>query len=147
MKGKLKTSSIVAGALLAIQLYAGVATAGQPTSVWGAWTLTANQTLGQTLAALDTGDNPRCGKDGACNLAVCSADEDPDCRDLDLPPGAGADPATTMNRYPSRPSDVMDCTSKETTEIAAAVDWGAEKGIGSINLKKAVGTYCGRLIC
>lgn len=104
-----------------MQLAAGLATAGQPTLNWE-----ATQTLGQTLAALETGDNPRCGKDGACNLAVCSADGDPDCRDLDLPPGAGADSPTTQNRYPSRPSDVIDCTSKETSEMAAAIDWGAE---------------------
>ena len=47
---------------------------------------------GQSLAALDTGDDPRCAKDGACNLAVCSADADPDCHGLNLLPGAGAEP-------------------------------------------------------
>lgn len=117
MKRKLKKLFGMAGVLLGMQLAAGLATAGQPTLNWE-----ATQTLGQTLAALETGDNPRCGKDGACNLAVCSADEDPDCRDLDLPPGAGADSPTTQSRYPSRPSDVIDCTSKETSEMAAAID-------------------------
>lgn len=31
------------------------------------------------LAAVDTQDEPRCAADGVCNLAVCSAAQDPDC--------------------------------------------------------------------
>ena len=82
MSSKLKTSSLSQRCCSSILLAAILAVFSVTTA------------SGQALAALDTGDNPRCGKDGACNLAACSADADPDCRDLDLPPGAGADPVT-----------------------------------------------------
>jgi hypothetical protein len=81
--------------------------------------LSATAATGQTLAALDTGDNPRCAKDGACNLAVCSADADPDCHDLDLPPGAGADPVTPATTI-SLETD--ECSSTQDVDILA-VAW------------------------
>ncbi len=42
------------------------------------------------MGAVDTGDQPSCGADNICNIAVC--DNDPDCPDDDLPNnGSGAD--------------------------------------------------------
>lgn len=69
------------------------------------------------LAAVDTQDEPRCAADGVCNLAVCSAEQDPDCP-KDLPPGAGADPATT----PAVSLETVDCTSTQSVDILA-VAW------------------------
>lgn len=37
------------------------------------------------VAAVDTQDEPRCGADGVCNLAVCSAAQDPDCPRIPRP--------------------------------------------------------------
>lgn len=68
------------------------------------------------LAAVDTQDEPRCGADGICNLAVCSAKQDPDCP-KDLPPGAGAEPATT-----SISLETEGCTSTQSQDIRA-VAW------------------------
>ncbi len=87
--------------------------------------LSVTSTAGQTLAALDTGDNPRCGQDGACNLAVCRADADPDCQDLDLPPGAGADPVTPATTISL---ETIDCSDARDVDILAvawniADDW------------------------
>ena len=81
--------------------------------------LSVTPASGQSLAALDTGDDPRCAKDGACNLAVCSADADPDCHDLDLPPGAGADPVTPATTI-SLETD--ECSSTQEVDILA-VAW------------------------
>ncbi|SOD40446.1 hypothetical protein [Nitrosovibrio sp. Nv4] len=69
------------------------------------------------LAAVDTQDEPRCAADGVCNLAVCSAAQDPDCP-KDLPLGAGADPATT----PAVSLETVDCTSTQSVNILA-VAW------------------------
>jgi hypothetical protein len=71
-------------------------------------------------AAVDTGDNPLCGKDGACNLAVCN--QDPDCP-VDLPPGNGADPPTTSITFTT-----IDCSDAQDLDIRAvawnlADDW------------------------
>jgi CubicO group peptidase (beta-lactamase class C family) len=42
------------------------------------------------MGAVDTGDQPLCGEDNICNIAVC--DNDPDCADDDLPNnGPGTD--------------------------------------------------------
>jgi hypothetical protein len=72
------------------------------------------------LAALDGLNGPApCGKDNVCNIAACK--QDPDC-----PEGMGRDTSPVSSRYPSRPDDVKDCSSTETSEIAAAIDWGAE---------------------
>lgn len=74
-----------------------------------------------SLAGLDSLDGPPpCGADGDCNLAVCSAD--PDCPE-DLPPGAGADPATT-----SISLGTIDCSDTQDLDIRAvawniADDW------------------------
>lgn len=73
----------------------------------------------QTLAALDTGDEPRCAKDGACNIAVCSAQQDPDCADLDLPPGAGPDPVTPTTTISL---EIINCSDTEAKDIRA-VAW------------------------
>jgi hypothetical protein len=81
--------------------------------------LSVTSASGQSLAALDTGDNPRCGKDGACNLAVCSADQDPDCQDLDLPPGAGADPVTSTTTISL---EIVNCNDTQEVDIRA-VAW------------------------
>ena len=81
--------------------------------------LSVTSASGQTLAALDTEDNPRCAKDGACNLAVCSADADPDCRDLDLPPGAGADPVTPATTISL---ETEECNATQDVDILA-VAW------------------------
>ena len=81
--------------------------------------LSVTTASGQSLAALDTGDNPRCGKDGACNLAVCSVDQDPDCRDLDLPPGAGADPVTPTTTISL---ETINCNDTQDVDILA-VAW------------------------
>lgn len=77
-------------------------------------------TSGLSFAAVNTGDNPLCGKDGACNLAVC--DKDPDCP-VDLPPGTGADPTTTSITF-----ETIDCTDAQDLDIRAvawnlADDW------------------------
>ncbi len=81
--------------------------------------LSITSASGQSLAALDTGDNPRCAKDGACNLAVCSAEADPDCHDLDLPPGAGADPVTSTTTISL---ETEACNSSQDVDILA-VAW------------------------
>ena len=71
------------------------------------------------LAALDTPDGPPpCGKDGVCNLAVCSSD--PDCPQ-DLPIDR-KEPSTTAL------DDVIDCSDKQEKDIRAvawniADDW------------------------
>jgi hypothetical protein len=68
------------------------------------------------LGAVDTGDQPLCGADNICNIAVC--DHDPDCPD-DLPNNdSGGDSTPT----PDRPEDIIDCISLEVTEIGLAVD-------------------------
>ena len=87
--------------------------------------LSVTTTSGQTLAAVNTGDNPLCAKDGACNLAVCSADEDPDCSDLDLPPGTGPDPATSTTTISL---ETISCSDAQDLDIRAvawniADDW------------------------
>jgi len=69
------------------------------------------------FAAVDTQDEPRCAADGVCNLAVCSAAQDPDCPE-DLPPGAGAEPAPT----PAVSLETVDCTSTQSVDILA-VAW------------------------
>lgn len=71
---------------------------------------------GQAFAALDTGDNPPCAKDGACNLAVC--DKDPDCP-VDLPPGTGAEPATTSTTISL---EIVNCDDTQEVDIRA-VAW------------------------
>jgi hypothetical protein len=55
MNRKFKTSIFAAAALAASQLYAGVAMAAPPTSVWGTWTLTANQSF-DTLTITNQGN-------------------------------------------------------------------------------------------
>lgn len=70
------------------------------------------------LAAVDTQDQPRCAADGVCNLAVCSAKQDPDCP-KDLPPGAGADPAASTT---SISLETVDCTDTQAVDISA-VAW------------------------
>jgi hypothetical protein len=98
---------------LSLRCWASVSLAAIITS------LSITTTSGQTLAALDTQDNPRCAKDGACNLAVCSVDEDPDCRDLDLPPGAGADP---VNPTTTISLETINCNDTQDVDILA-VAW------------------------
>lgn len=68
------------------------------------------------LAAVDTQDKPLCAADGICNLAVCSAAQDPDCP-KDLPAGAGAAPATT-----SISLETEGCSSTQSKDIRA-VAW------------------------
>lgn len=68
------------------------------------------------LAAVDTGDQPPCASDGVCNLAVCSAAQDPDCP-KNLPPDAGAEPAAT-----SISLTTVDCTDTQDQDIRA-VAW------------------------
>lgn len=71
------------------------------------------------LGAVDTGDQPLCGADNICNIAVC--DNDPDCPLDDLPNNdSGGD--STPTDSPDRPEDIIDCTSREVTEIGLAVD-------------------------
>ena len=87
------------------------------------------------LAAVDTQDEPRCGADGVCNLAVCSAAQDPDCP-KDLPPGAGADPATT----PPVSLETVDCTNTQSVDILAVAwnlvdDW--------VNFERAIESATG----
>lgn len=66
---------------------------------------------------------PSCGADGVCRINECQATPDPDC-----PSDVPDNPTQSWNKYPSRPSDIKDCTSQETTEIAAAIDWGQNTG-------------------
>lgn len=56
MNRNLKRSLLAAGVLLTAQVYAGVAIAAPPTSVWGTWTLTANQTF-ETLTVTNQGSS------------------------------------------------------------------------------------------
>jgi hypothetical protein len=75
------------------------------------------------LAAVDTGDNPPCAQDGICNLAVCDAD--PDCPDL--PPEAGAEPASTSNTT-TITFGTISCSDAQDLDIRAvawnlADDW------------------------
>jgi hypothetical protein len=77
---------------------------------------------GRTLAAVDTGDNPPCAKDGVCNLAVC--DTDPDCP-KGLPPETGADPATGTTTISL---ETINCSDTQALDIRAvawnlADDW------------------------
>lgn len=69
------------------------------------------------------GDPPSCGQDGICRVNECrnQPNPDPDCPD-DLP----HNPPAPFNSFPSRASDIHDCTAQETAEIAAAIDFGAE---------------------
>lgn len=55
MNRNLKKSLFAAGALLTAQVYAGAAMAAPPTSVWGTWSLTANQTF-ETLTITNQGN-------------------------------------------------------------------------------------------
>jgi hypothetical protein len=76
------------------------------------------------IGAVDTGDEPLCGADGICNIAVCN--NDPDCPD-DLPTndsGGGSTPTDS----PDRPEDIIDCTSQEVTEIGLAIDSVSSSG-------------------
>ena len=67
------------------------------------------------------GDPIPCGlEDDVCITRNCS--NDPDCPPSDLPDN----PTQPLSGYPSRPSDIKDCTSLQTTEIAAAMDFGAD---------------------
>jgi hypothetical protein len=75
------------------------------------------------FAAVDTGDNPPCAQDGICNLAVCDAD--PDCPDL--PPEAGAEPASTSNTT-TITFGTISCSDAQDLDIRAvawnlADDW------------------------
>jgi hypothetical protein len=56
MNRNLKKSLFAAGALLTAQMFAGVAMAAPPTSVWGTWSLTANQTF-DTLTITNQGNS------------------------------------------------------------------------------------------
>jgi hypothetical protein len=78
-----------------------------------------------TRGGVNTGDNPTCGADGICNIGVCNAD--PDCPD-DLPGGGGSggsSSGSSSSATPDRPEDIIDCNSREDTEIGLAVDFGA----------------------
>lgn len=77
---------------------------------------------GQAFAALNTGDNPPCAKDGACNLAVC--DKDPDCP-VDLPPGTGAEPATTRTTISL---EIINCDDTREVDIRALGPAGGFRG-------------------
>lgn len=94
------------------------------------------------VAAVDTQDEPRCGADGVCNLAVCSAAQDPDCP-KDLPPGAGAEPATT----PAVSLETVDCTNTQSVDILAVAwnlvdDWVNFEGA----IESATGSNLGNCI-
>ena len=71
------------------------------------------------MGAVDTGDQPLCGADSICNIAVC--DNDPDCVDDGLP-NNGSGGGSTPTDSPDRPEDIEGCTSREVTEIGLAVD-------------------------
>jgi hypothetical protein len=79
------------------------------------------------LGAVDTGDEPLCGADNICNIAVC--DNDPDCGDDNLP-NNGSGGGSTPTDSPDRPEDIEGCTSREVTEIGLAVDsvWASWNG-------------------
>lgn len=71
-----------------------------------------------SFAGLDSQNGPPpCGADDICNFAVCN--KDPDC------PKEFQD-KTPPVVLPDRPSDIIDCTAREVTEIGMAIDWGAE---------------------
>jgi hypothetical protein len=72
------------------------------------------------------GSPPSCGLDGVCRVNECRSNPDPD---PDCPGGLPRDPVGPPNRFQSRPSDIHDCTSQETAEMAAAIDWGAENWV------------------
>ncbi|MDH3599376.1 MAG: hypothetical protein OEU26_07005 [Candidatus Tectomicrobia bacterium] len=70
------------------------------------------------LAAVNTGGDP-CAKDGICNAGACKSD--PDCP-KNMPTGGGS---SSSDPLPDSADGIKDCTTKQTREMAEAIEWGA----------------------
>ena len=105
------------------------------------------------MGAVDTGDEPLCGDDNICNIAVCN--NDPDCSDVDLP-NNGSDGGSNGSGGSSTPSswDEADIDTDLVRITDNGIDFGdntlfiggAPVGFGSVVWSIVDGFYTPRLI-